>query len=453
MNLIFSLTDEQISLAIELFDIKETDSLSRQQTEKALQLFRSLKDKRPDLQANEDIRPKKINNQFEPLEEYFQNPKRIIYLTRWTINILPYIELLKEVGNLPLKRIKDDFEGYLKDIFGLYLSTLKEINTKIPEKYNLLSVIDLKNVVEISKKIQWAVSDYFKGFPNEAFNHLATLIDENIMPKGYLNKHMHIWDNRKELLYKMRTGTNHTYSKEEMFHIPFEKRGLVSTNRYSIPGLPCVYLGNSPLTCWEELNRPDLNSVQTALFVRKKISYLNFSTPPGALIELLLNDFYINGTDDEEFKETYNELISYIVVWPLMAACSIRVKNPNDSFKPEYIIPQLLLQWIRQSDFDGISYFSTKIEDYTYATAQLYTNYAFPVQTQENEGYCSILSSKFDITDAIPWQSFQLYKASPLAMPNEEAKRVEFELIDGIKLKYSDTDFSRLEALLINKYT
>lgn len=38
-----------------------------------------------------------------------------------------------------------------------------------------------------------------------------------------------------------------------------------------------------------------------------------------------------------------NEVISYLIIWPLMAACSVRVKNTTNTFKPEYIIPQLLL--------------------------------------------------------------------------------------------------------------
>ncbi|MFW1494652.1 hypothetical protein ACEV9S_24505, partial [Vibrio parahaemolyticus] len=51
------------------------------------------------------------------------------------------------------------------------------------------------------------------------------------------------------------------------------------------------------------------------------------------------------------------------MTWPLIAACSIRVKNPSDNFKPEYIIPQLLLQWARDyKSIDGIRYTSTHIE-------------------------------------------------------------------------------------------
>ncbi len=91
-----------------------------------------------------------------------------------------------------------------------------------------------------------SIQEYLKGYPNVAYENLEDCINKYLLPEGYLNHIMTIHDPNKNKLYKMRVGTNHTYSKNEMFHIPFELRGLVKTNRYSIPGLPCVYLGSSP---------------------------------------------------------------------------------------------------------------------------------------------------------------------------------------------------------------
>lgn len=45
-----------------------------------------------------------------------------------------------------------------------------------------------------------------------------------------------------------------------MFHIPITMRRQVGTERYSIPGYPCLYLGNSIYVCWEEMNRPLMSS-------------------------------------------------------------------------------------------------------------------------------------------------------------------------------------------------
>lgn len=38
---------------------------------------------------------------------------------------------------------------------------------------------------------------------------------------------------------------------------------------------------------------------------------------------------------------------NYLIWYPLIAACSFIRANKKDAFAPEYIIPQLLMQWIR----------------------------------------------------------------------------------------------------------
>lgn len=62
-------------------------------------------------------------------------------------------------------------------------------------------------------------------------------------------------------LYKCRENSRQFhYSKDEMFHIPYDKRSLVGNQRYSVTGLPCLYLGGSSYICWEEIGRKDLNT-------------------------------------------------------------------------------------------------------------------------------------------------------------------------------------------------
>ena len=58
----------------------------------------------------------------------------------------------------------------------------------------------------------------------------------------------------------------------------------------------------------------------------------------------------------------FGEQYSLVIFYPLLMACNLKVKQEDEPFKPEYIIPQLLVQTIRlHSDFiDGISYISIK---------------------------------------------------------------------------------------------
>ncbi|PDZ86278.1 hypothetical protein COO00_19785 [Bacillus toyonensis] len=220
-------------------------------------------------------------------------------------------------------------------------------------------VAKLNDLIE-NKKLQLVELVKKHGFSHTKVLHLSQEIDKLI------NKYMII----KKEPYNSRVQREqiHKINKENNL-IMLELRGIVSTNRYSIPGLPCIYLGSSPLTCWEELNKPDLNMVQTSVFKSDDISYIDLSTPPVVFIEKIIKKFDDFGTIMKErlFADRLNEpneVISYLIIWPLMAACSVRVKNTTDTFKPEYIIPQLLLQFIRYNGFfDGVSYFSTKVDN------------------------------------------------------------------------------------------
>ncbi|MCM3707905.1 hypothetical protein M3205_19750 [Cytobacillus firmus] len=449
------ITYEQTQIAIELSSINENDTVTELQARKAYELFIGLSE-RPNFKIGPDaVKPRRLNdNTIEVISpEFFGTPHRIIYLTRWTIRILPFIKVLSTVGKLPAKRDSNDFEGFLEGLLNNYLHSVEEIYRNIPAPHNLIRQIDLENIRGLISKITSSVNEYYTGYPDRAYTALKEGIENHLIGNnGYLDNVLtsdEEDDPYVDTLYKMRVGSNHTYSAEEMFHIPYQLRGLVKTNRYSIPGLPCVYLGSSPLTCWEELNKPDLNTVQTSLFLVKNISFLDISTPPEAALDKLILLFRFNGVAD--MNEVYDELISYLVMWPLIAACSICVKNINDSFKPEYIIPQLLLQWIRQSNYDGVRYFSTKVSKYSMKTVTYYKNYALPVQEQKKIGHCNVLRSKFTlITDAVPWQMFQLYKDSYLATPNEQGVQAELEFVNDMGLLYSATDFSKLESFLIN---
>ncbi|USK99824.1 hypothetical protein [Bacillus tropicus] len=452
--IILRLRTNLIEKAIKLTHIKEDTNVSKQEVNIAFNLYE-------ELQKIDE--PKKFK--FFPYDEkeasefsisdFSKDAKIITRLRNWVLEVLPIIELYKEVAKLPLTRENDDFIEYLEDCFITYISGLESICSATLE--TVITNEDLELVKDLCNGIINSLKEYYKGFPSKAFKEFHRVLMKNVSIPNHFNdiKTLQNFDN--EFLYKVRVGTDHVFTSEEMFHIPLEFRGIVSTNRYSIPGVPCIYLGSSPLTCWEELNKPDLNTVQTSVFKSDDISYIDLSTPPVIFIEKIIKKFYDFGTIMRKplFADKLNEpneVISYLIIWPLMAACSIRVKKTNDTFKPEYIIPQLLLQFIRyEGFFDGVSYFSTKMDNYSAETAVLYKNFAFPVQSGATKGLCPELLSKFEVSDAVPWNMFQLYKDSNHCDPHEGENRIEHEFINGTSLLYSSTDFSKLETFLQNK--
>ena len=134
--------------------------------------------------------------------------------------------------------------------------------------------------------------------------------------------------------------------------------------------------------------------------------------------------------------KTKHELKCYLQRLPLIIANSLIVKNDNDTFKPEYIIPQILLHSVIKEKTDGIIYTSLR-KDFAFYNAKQWDftkneNIAIPVKSSQNEGLCKKLLSQIDVSDAL---------------------NVEHEMIRGtIKFekdnKYNNTVLGQLENQL-----
>ncbi|UHA73278.1 hypothetical protein [Paenibacillus sp. 481] len=390
-----------------------------------------------------------IKSDCELLPEYYKEKKRIEFLLLWVTQVLPILQLLRGVGKLPLFRNsrvekEADYETYVTNKLKSYMDVLSSLKTGM-----FLSEDDIKTTGDNCNDLLAAIGRYLEGFPEAAFNKLKCCTEriEGLNLNPLTNR-----SNEPGLkLFKMRLGSsNRTYSSKDMFHIPFEERGLVKTNRYSIPGLPCVYLGSTPLTCWEEMGKPDLNTTHTSLFLpMETLSFFDISIPPTAMADHLT--YHVERSYGvKDLTEVYDMVRTYLILWPLIACCSIQVMNPNDTFKPEYIVSQLLLQWVQQSGkYDGVRYFSTKIDNYTHLNFQMYRNFAFPVKERKNKGHCDKLYAKFiHITNAAPWQVFQLHKGRGETAMSEQGTELEF--MPGISFRYNLSDFGRLETFLLS---
>ena len=84
--------------------------------------------------------------------------------------------------------------------------------------------------------------------------------------------------------------------------------------------------------------------------------------------------------------------------------------NKNDPFAAEYIIPQLLMQWVRNEigtnkgdEYDqlvGIRYFSCA----SVKASEMGFNYVFPTSGQQKSAelpYCSVLAKAFRLTNPV----------------------------------------------------
>lgn len=202
------------------------------------------------------------------------------------------------------------------------------------------------------------------------------------------------------VLFRMRNSGDKfdEYSQDEMYHIPFEKNYLVSNERFSISGYPSLYLGASSYVCWEELGRPALENVTLAIFRIKQ--YIK-------VIDLTYNK-----------KQEIHKPLKHC----LYLASTIPVLHKDAPFKPEYIIPQLLLQGLvnykksnptKSTDY-AIKYTSTHFYDRNLwfgdadGLLNKFTNYVFaPINFQE-KGTSSYLKNLLECVACTNYNCFRL---------------------------------------------
>jgi len=164
------------------------------------------------------------------------------------------------------------------------------------------------------------------------------------------------------------------------------------------------------------MNRPNINDFQAVrLNTSVPLCVLDLSPPKGV-------------------ANLPERLYNYLMIWPLVMSCSVKVRNYEDTFKPEYIIPQLLLQWVREKEhIDGISYQTTHIDFRKSLSKGDFFNIVLPVKDNKVRGLCDHLKSKFTMTNATSIQLSQcgnnshhyLYTQDELESLNARARKIE----------------------------
>lgn len=272
-----------------------------------------------------------------------------------------------------VSRLIDEYRNCLEDFdYNFYgVESQKALFTEIEEIcQTVISCIESYNRAEIANAI-----DMMTNAINKYSSKLRLLIIDD---KGkYKN-----W-------FRIRPQEDYVklYKAKEMFHIPFEMRYKVKNQRFSINGYPCLYLGRSVWGCWEEMHEIDFRFACVSRFeVQKRLTLLNVCIP------------------EKDFQEVEtDEICNLLRSWPLIIACSIKVDKPQEPYKPEYIIPQLLMIAVKQGkEFIGCSYTSTQRNDFFDwdEDEDLLCNIAIPVMEVKEEGLCPTLCSFFKVTDS-----------------------------------------------------
>src|ERR1022692_486127 len=278
------------------------------------------------------------------------------------MNILDTLKL--SVFSLPKQSNAQTFPLFLKKLYKEFIQAVDNIDEGTITDQLKANRQKLKKFCTLLVK---SADTYYAGFPSKAYFEFEKAI--SIIEDFLILKNVGIVFNELTPYYRARKGYGTQFQKYQMFHIPFEEREKVTTQRFSVPGLPCLYLSNSTYVCWEELGRPDINKMQISRYKLENIQYkfLDISLTPSSMrktLETISSNYSIDflKLTPREALDSWDKMsLNFIMRWPLIAACSIKVKKEDGAFKPEYIFPQFLLQWVTHNKkFDGIKYFSVE---------------------------------------------------------------------------------------------
>ncbi|MEG1884380.1 MAG: hypothetical protein RR224_11790 [Clostridia bacterium] len=152
---------------------------------------------------------------------------------------------------------------------------------------------------------------------------------------------------------------------DELFHIPLSKRAYTNNERFSLAGFPSLYLSTMLPLAWQECGYP-------SKYYYSEYQY-NYSYDPAFNERLIDNELrFISLYSPDEicnwgisikysnFDLWLEVIIRYLNVYPLVLACSFVNQSGKVPYKQEYIVPQMLMQWVQRNNpiVQGISYFT-----------------------------------------------------------------------------------------------
>lgn len=280
------------------------------------------------------------------------------------------------LNDFPLPRsIEKDREYYgdLKEYFGRYTKHIEKISgiaQECKEKINENCQLILKsillyydaNIIDAEQYIEGMLEKYVNSAfvvapisENYAFRGISP---EKIRPSIYAEKYCSEYERmmEKEIYFFRSRISEKRLVRKDMLHIPFDNRGIISTQRFSIPGTPCLYFSTTTLGTWLEMGMPEVSVFQTAAYeIPKELKVLN----------LCLQQFFLDGSSSYiSTKQEYENIHDFLEIFPLVIASSYRIGESNRVFKSEYIVSQLIMQAARRLKIDGVAYLTKRMSDY-----------------------------------------------------------------------------------------
>lgn len=280
-----------------------------------------------------------------------------------TLNWIHNEQFLDKITWAPFVISKDI--DYYDDLCNKYNSLIKNLNAVGADEQSL------KIVTKYTNKIREAIRKHYAGYLSTSHiiikNLLRGVLDNRLAVNNINDSKAFPGTGREIQFFRARLSEKAiTFSPKDMLHIPFDQRGKTGNYRFSIPGIPSLYLGNSTYACWLELGCPaDYKFNVSPVLLDGTQRILNLAVMTRNLLYL-----------DEGNISRVHCWLKLIV---LMIATSYIIEEEKRTFKSEYIVSQSIMLGCKELKLDGIAYFSKRVDDEVFANSAvnlaLFTNY------------------------------------------------------------------------------
>lgn len=303
-------------------------------------------------------------------------------------------------------------------------------------------VESLEIIRRCSNKILEAVRRFYEGRISTSHSIIKNLIREvtNISyAVSYVNNSRAIPGSGKEIqFFRARTSERVvTFSPKDMLHIPFSMRGCTGNYRFSIPGIPSLYLGNSSYACWLELMCPSEHDFYVSPVV------LDGTQKIFNLAVMTRKQWGLKDCDEEAVH-------CWLKLLVLMMATSYVVTENNRIFKSEYIVSQSIMLACKELGLDGVAYYSKRVYDEIFAVAAV--NVALFTKFRKGREYSEICEH-LKVDEAYNYAMYKQLKPSLRAVKYSDYHLKRTGLITNIgnynrQFSYSDTEFCSFDQFL-----
>lgn len=281
----------------------------------------------------------------------------------------------RKIAQLQNERFESTLDSYA-DIFILNFN--KICNKSLIEDSSLnVNFDNIITIQSILKEIKLEdIAKIFKSLKNSYLNWLKSKSISSVLIMEKLVKKYFLLEFKKDisnmLLYRGRWENITPFNKFDMFHIPYDKRYLISNQRYSLPGIPFLYFGTSIYDVMIELGvdekTNDWKNIYCSYFYINKEKYdtpyevFDLTNPFYDIFsDTVINTLENKSIDDLKITRSFFKFIIGSVCSFEKTAYFDNKNNSKNKFYEEYILPQILTQVLIKNKLKGVMYSSTKL--------------------------------------------------------------------------------------------